>query len=1026
MAAAPWSTQQLAEFVAAVSAAESEAAVALAAVERAADALEADVGAIVAAGEVVAAVGYADGAVPAGDLEAVKPGLAGGSLEVPGVGPCAAAAATLEHPPGATLVVARQGPEGLTREEIGLLRGMARVASLTMRMQRVLDRERAAREQLERLAGEQAALRRVATLVARGEPPRVVFAAVAEEVGRVVPAADVSLVGRYDSEGALEFVGGWSAEGDPTFVGTRVRLGGRNVSTIVFERNEPTRVDYAADDANPASALAREWARSSAGAPINVEGRLWGVMVVGSLQPDGLPPGIEHELAGFTELAGTALANSQAREELQAIADEQAGLRRVATLVAEAAPPEAVFTAVAEEIARILPAEIAVIGRYGDGSVTFLGGASGSVPFVIGTTNVLGGRNVSTVVHETGQSARLDSYAGASGDGVEEARGLSITSSVGVPIAVAGRLWGIVVAAATHGSSIPPDTEQRLAGFTELVATAIANSQAREELSALADWQAALRRVATQVARGEPAEAVFAAIAKELGALFRVDATGVVRYEPDDVVRSVGSWTGTGQPSVPGQRTILGGENVTTLVYETGRPARVDAYAADDASAVTAVARRFAMRSAVGAPIHVGGRLWGSLQVATLREDALPTATEERLEAFADLAATAIANAQAREELRTLADEQAALRRVATLVAEAVPAREIFAAVAEEVGRLLRAERTLLARFDADDVVTIVGRWGGDGEAVGLLDTTGLSGVVRDTRRPARAEGSDDAWSALPSVRRLGLRSAVAAPITVTGRLWGLIEVASTGEEPVPPETEERLAAFTELVATAISNTQAQAELTASRARVVATADETRHRIERDLHDGAQQRLVTLALKLRAAQASVPPDLDELAAELSSVALGMTSVLDELREFARGIHPAILSEAGLATALKSLARRCAVPVELSVNVDERSPEAVEVAAYYIVSEALANATKHAGASVISVEVTAAEGVLHVGVRDDGVGGADPARGSGLVGLKDRVEALGGRISVESPRGKGTSIRVELPAGGDAVARRERG
>ena len=238
---------------------------------------------------------------------------------------------------------------------------------------------------------------------------------------------------------------------------------------------------------------------------------------------------------------------------------------------------------------------------------------------------------------------------------------------------------------------------------------------------------------------------------------------------------------------------------------------------------------------------------------------------------------------------------------------------------------------------------------------------------------------------------------------------------------PLATGTEERLGAFTELAATAIANARTQAELTASRARIVATADETRHRIERDLHDGAQQQLVTLALKLRAAEASVPPDLDELAAELRGVATDLTSVLDELREFARGIHPAILSEAGLVAAVKSLARRCAIPVELVTRVDERPPETVEVAAYYVISEALANATKHAEASMIFVDVMAADDVLRVAVRDDGVGGADFARGSGLVGLKDRVEALSGKISVESPRGQGTSIQVELPLRVDAAA-----
>ncbi|HVN61342.1 MAG TPA: sensor histidine kinase, partial [Gaiellaceae bacterium] len=230
-----------------------------------------------------------------------------------------------------------------------------------------------------------------------------------------------------------------------------------------------------------------------------------------------------------------------------------------------------------------------------------------------------------------------------------------------------------------------------------------------------------------------------------------------------------------------------------------------------------------------------------------------------------------------------------------------------------------------------------------------------------------------------------------------------------------------RLGRFTELLATAIANAEAQTKLAASRARIVASADETRRRFERDLHDGAQQRLVSLALRLRGAQAAVPPELDELAAELDDVVRGLNIALDELREFARGIHPAILAEGGLVPALKSLARRSALPVDLTIRVDERLSEPIEVAAYYVVSEALANAAKHAQASAVVVGVEVDDAVLRVSVRDDGVGGADFVPGSGLVGLRDRVEALGGRISLESPPGAGTSVEVELPPATDRGA-----
>jgi len=290
--------------------------------------------------------------------------------------------------------------------------------------------------------------------------------------------------------------------------------------------------------------------------------------------------------------------------------------------------------------------------------------------------------------------------------------------------------------------------------------------------------------------------------------------------------------------------------------------------------------------------------------------------------------------------------------------------------------------------------------------------------AVWRTGRPARVD--EDAWSTASGpfadfLRTLGLSSVVASPITVQDRLWGALAVTMTRNTP-PPDTEARLAFFTELVGTAISNAENLAELTASRARIVATADETRRKIERDLHDGAQQRLVSLALALRAAQMAVPQS-GELRDELAHVAEGLVSVQNDLREMARGIHPAILAQGGLAPALKTLARRCSVPVELEVRAQERLPERVEVAAYYVVSEALANAAKHAHASVIHVDAEAADHSLRLCVRDDGAGGADPVRGSGLVGLKDRIEALGGTITIDSPAGEGTSLHAELPLPG---------
>src|SRR5487761_1819659 len=288
--------------------------------------------------------------------------------------------------------------------------------------------------------------------------------------------------------------------------------------------------------------------------------------------------------------------------------------------------------------------------------------------------------------------------------------------------------------------------------------------------------------------------------------------------------------------------------------------------------------------------------------------------------------------------------------------------------------------------------------------------------VVWRTGRSAQVD--EDVWSSVSdpvadAMRELGVRSMMASPILVEGSLWGVVS-ASTTRGRFPPGTADRMADFTELVATAVGNAESRAELAASRTRLVAAADEARRRIERDLHDGTQQRLVSLGLELRLAQDLVAAKLAELKTKLGRIADELGEVAGDLREIARGIHPAILSEGGLGPALKTLARRAAIAVELDAGTIDRLPEPVEVAAYYVVSEALTNATRHAQASVAKIGAEVSGGMLRVRVRDDGVGGADPLRGSGLVGLKDRIEALGGTFAVHSPAGGGTTVSCELP------------
>jgi len=457
---------------------------------------------------------------------------------------------------------------------------------------------------------------------------------------------------------------------------------------------------------------------------------------------------------------------------------------------------------------------------------------------------------------------------------------------------------------------------------------------------------------------------------------------------------------------------------VTTEVWRTGRPARVDDYG-DVSGRAGEPLRRAGVRSSVASPIVVEGRRWGAMVVSS-RAEPLPSGTEGRIADFTELVAVAIANAEARTELRRMVEEQSALRRVATLVAQAGSPSVVFEAVTREVGRLCDADLARMERYEQDGTVTGVAAWSRVPVelAVGTrftLDGVSIARGVRRTGGPVRVDDfGEDAGAIAREARALGIRSSVGCPIVVAGQLWGVIAASTKREEPFPPDTEAQIARFTELVATAVENAESRAELAASRARVVAAADETRRRLERDLHDGAQQRLVSLALRLRAAVTTVPPDLREAHQELAGVGSELDETLGDLRELSRGIHPAILSEGGLGPALRTLARRSPVPVELQVELEGRLPERVEVTAYYVVSEALTNVAKHANASAVEVDVGRDDGLVRLAIRDDGVGGANPARGSGLIGLKDRVEGSGGTLRVDSRPGQGTSLLVELP------------
>jgi GAF domain-containing protein len=879
-----------------------------------------------------------------------------------------------------------------------------------------------AHQKLARLVDEQAALRRVATLVAQGVQPGEVFEAVSAEVAQLV-GTDAAGVTRYEADGTFTALGGWARKGGYPVTGRRFPLEG-SVSGLVLETRRPSRIDDFEGRSGEAAAAMRDvgW-RSAMGAPISVEGSLWGVLVVYSERTEPLPPDTERRLGEFTEIVATALANAEGREEINRLADEQAALRRVATLVAEGGSPAAVFEAISGEVGRLVPADIAGLGRFApDGTVTALGSwtrTGGPSGLDVGTAFPPEPGTAAARVFATRQPARVDSYDHIPGRLGDYARENGWRSSVVAPILVEGALWGLVIVASTTDTPLPHDTEARLTEFTELLATAIANAESRTELTRLAEEQAALRRVATLVAAGASPVQVFEAVSAEVAALIPADGSALTRYEADGKVTAVSGWEPEGGYKYVGRRYRLEG-TVSGLISETGRPGRIENYDEAPGEAPEA-AREMGWRSSVGAPITVEGRPWGVLAVVSKSEQPLPPEAERRLAEFTELVATAIANSDAHQELMELADKQAALRRVATLVAEGAPPAEVFDAVSAEVGRLVPADAAALARYETDGTATLLGGWTRTGAfllEVGdrfLVDEGTGARAVFDTRRPARIDGYAQApGTVVDRARTAGWRSSVAAPIIVEGGLWGFVTVASTTDRPLPPDTEERLAEFTDLVATAIANAESRAELDASRARIVATADATRRRIERDLHDGAQQQLVSLALELRAAQASVPKEMSQHQDELSHIAEGLTTALDGLREIALGLHPAILAEGGLAPALKTLAHRSPIPVELEVRTVGRLPESIEVAAYYVVSETLTNAAKHSRASQVQVEVEVRDRALCIAVGDDGVGGADASRGSGLLGLKDRAEAIGGTISLESHQGAGTNLIAELP------------
>jgi signal transduction histidine kinase/putative methionine-R-sulfoxide reductase with GAF domain len=717
----------------------------------------------------------------------------------------------------------------------------------------------------------------------------------------------------------------------------------------------------------------------------------------------------------LAEGVGAVVTFGESTEDLATVAEDQAALRRVATLVAGGAPPEAVFSAVAAEVGRLARTGMVMLSRYDhDGTATVVG-ALGDHTFQPGVRWSVDGPSAQRTALETGRSVRSDDVADGPGTIAAESRRFRLNSRVAVPIMVAGKVWGVIGTASSDGRLLPPEIDTRLEQFTELVATAISNTQAREELGELAEEQAALRRVATLVARGASPDDVFGAVAAEIGRLAAAQMVLVSRDEHDGTASVVGAWGE--HPLTAGARWSLDGPSISRTVLESGRSARTED-APDGPGAIADVARALGVHSRVGVPIVVDGEIWGVVAAGAADRRSLPLGIEPRLAQFTELIATAVSNTQAREELRELAEEQAALRRVATLVAGGARAEEIFDAVCVETAQLLGASTINLAHFTEDGVNVTMAGWSERGVHVPPGTRLPLEGdcintLVLRTAAPGRFDTYEGASGELAArLRALGIRSEVGAPVVIEGRVWGALFAGTDEPDPLPAGTELRLGQFTELIATAVSNATARSALIASRARIVQAADEQRRRVVRDLHDGAQQRLVQLGLMLQLGgkRDDVPDSVRRLHDELFEQT---ELAIRELRELAHGIHPAILSHYGLAAAVDALAQRAPVPVRVEIP-DRRYPQSIESAAYFVAAEALTNVAKHAGAQEAEVVAGDDDGRLVLEIRDDGAGGASTGAGSGLAGLVDRVAAVGGTLAIDSPPGSGTTVRAELP------------
>ena len=627
-----------------------------------------------------------------------------------------------------------------------------------------------------------------------------------------------------------------------------------------------------------------------------------------------------------------------------------------------------------------------------------------------------------TIIDVTREAARVDDWTSVPGAMAAVIRDvLGVRSSVGYPIVVEGRLWGALAVHSRQSRPLAPDTESRIAQFTDLVGTAIANAESRERADRLREEQAALRRVATLVAKEASPADVFAKVAEEAANLLGEVECALLRDEGDGTASTVAAWGAGISARFPvGTRLRADGDGVLAFVLREGRAHRIDDYSVF-AEYTAARARDHGIGSAVGYPIAVGGGVWGAIVAMRFGVEPCPPETESHIARFADLVATAIANAETRAEVERLATEQAALRRVATLIVEGASPSAVMDAVAAEMERALGADAAMLLRYEPDEEATVIA--GRVPNPLLLPSGTRVShagenvtSVVRRTGRPARIADYQRAQGSIADLARAAasdVRFAVGAPIVLDGRLWGVIIASWRDERSPAADAEERMAKFAQLLETAIANADNRDLLISSRARLLTAGDEARRRVVRDLHDGAQQRLVHTIVALKLARRAFQDDDDGEAASLLGEALDQAEQSNrELRELAHGILPSVLTQGGLRAGVDALVSRLDLPVAVDVPAERLAAE-IEASAYFVVAEALTNVVKHAHAGRAEVTASVEDGMLRLEVRDDGAGGADP-EGHGLVGMRDRVTTLGGRLEIASPAGGGTLVAAVLP------------